>query len=107
VHGDTSLGGPIWFILQFLMLATLALAGYVFVDSLRASRRADAAERLPEPSWIYTVVSATFLLLTLAYFLDRQMRLGAAIVPLSAPVMIVVGFVYLLRVVYPKRHVEP
>ena len=104
MHGDISLGGPVWLIATFLVLVTIALNVFVVADSLRPARRASAAARLREPWWIYPVIAADYLILLLVVQLIPGLQFAAAIAALASPFALALGIVYLLRVVFPGAH---
>jgi len=102
VHGDTLLGGPVWFFAQAVIFGTLALSVFVLVDSLMPRRRAKVGDRLREPLWVYSAVNIAYLLLLLAVQLIPGLQMAAAVVAVASPVVLAFGLVYLLRVVFPK-----
>jgi len=101
VHGNVSLGGPVWLIATFLVLVTIVLSIFVIADSLRPARRASAAARLREPWWIYPMIAADYLILLLVVQLIPGLQFAAAIAALASPFALALGIVYLLRVVFP------
>lgn len=96
------LGGPVWALAQFLLLLAVGLALYMVVDSLRPGRRAASAGVVTEPLWIYTVLSAVFLVSLIVVQFIPGLQMTAAIPSLAAPIVTAAGFAYLLRVVFPK-----
>ena len=102
MHGDTVLGGPVWFFAQVVIFGTLALSVFVLVDSLMPRRRAKVGDRLPEPLWVYSAVNVAYLLLLVAVQLVPGMQVASAVVAIASPIVLVFGIVYLLRVVFPK-----
>jgi len=52
---------------------------------------------------VYAGTSGAFLALLIAVQVIPGVQLGAAAVAIATPFMIVLGMVYLLRVVYPKQ----
>jgi len=106
VHGDTVLGGPIWFVAQFVVFAAIGLSLMMLLDPLRPTRRAQAREGLTDPLWVYQALGGVFLVFLLAVQVVPGVQLGAAVVAIAAPLVVVAGMVYLLRVVFPKRPAE-
>lgn len=102
MHGDVSLGGPVWFAATVLILGGVVLSLFVFIDSVRPKRRAAAADRLPEPLWLYTVLTGAFLASLIVVQFLPGLQVAAAIPAIATPFMLAIGIVYLLRVVYPK-----
>jgi len=107
VHGDVSLGGPVWFFAQVVIFGTLALSVFVLVDSLMPRRRRRVAGRLPEPLWVYSAVNLAYLVLLVAVQLIPGLQFASAIAAVASPVVFAFGVVYLLRVVFPKSPQEP
>ena len=105
-HGQTALGGPLWFLAQLIVVLAIAASLYLLLDPLSAKRRARAAEDGTGPLWVYQLLGAAFLLFLIAIQLVPGVQLGAAAVAISAPLMLAVALVYLLRVAFPKRRVE-
>jgi membrane associated rhomboid family serine protease len=102
MHGDLSLGGPVWWFMQVLILGTIALSIFVLVDSLTPRRREKVAERLPEPLWVYALVNAAYLLLLVAVQVVPGVQFAAAIAAFATPFALGFDFIYLLRAVFPK-----
>lgn len=102
MHGDLSLGGPVWLFATTVILITVLLAVFVLADSLRLKRREGAARRLREPLWIYTAGEAVFLIpLGLAQILSG-VSLASALPVIAMPFALALGIAYLLRVVFPR-----
>lgn len=102
MHGDVSLGGPVWLFAQFLILAGVVLAVFVLADSLRPVRRASAAGRLKEPLWLYSAFMGAYLLLLVAVQVIPGLQLVSAVVSIATPFALALCVAYLLRVVFPK-----
>ncbi len=100
MHGPTPLAGPVWVVAQIVMVSAIALSMFMLLDSLRAVRR---AQEHGVGLWVYRVLSAGFLILFAAVQLIPGIQLGAAISAATAPFILVLGLVYLLRVVFPKQ----
>lgn len=104
MHSNTTLAGPVWVIVQLLVVAAIVISVFMVADALRPHRRAQASERgLPEPLWVYAGTSGVFLALLIAVQVIPGVQLGAAAVAMATPLIIVLGMVYLLRVVFPKQ----
>lgn len=103
MHGDVSLGGPVWLIATMLVLITIVLNVFVIADSLRPARRASAAARLREPWWIYPMIAADYLILLLIVQIIPGLQFAAAIAALASPVALALAITYLLRVVFPRE----
>jgi hypothetical protein len=105
VHAGEVLGGPLWWIAVAFVVVAWLLAGYVFFDSLRSVRTMRLAE-LREPGWLYSVLGGLFFFGAIA---AQVPALGpvAVVVALSSPLAYVLGFAYLLRVVFPATKEEP
>jgi hypothetical protein len=101
VHGNATLGGPVWLFATFIVLLTVLLGGFVFIDSLRPAR-SRARGRGREPLWMYTAGEGTFLAILVFAQFAKALPISAAVAALSAPFALALGFAYLLRVVYPK-----
>jgi hypothetical protein len=99
-----TLGGPLWVVATFLILAGVLLALFVLVDSARPVRRAMVAAtgRPREPLWAYTVLNAAFLGTLLVVQFVPGLQLAAAIPAIATPFVLVAGIAYLLRVVFPR-----
>lgn len=104
MHGNTVLGGPIWWLSVALLVLTWALAIYVSLDTMRAAR-AEALAKLPETRWTYFVPSVVFLAVSLTSQFAGLAWLSIAQI-IAAPFVFVLGMVYLLRVVFPKSPSE-
>ena len=101
MHDSAALGGPLWVAAMALFVGALVLALFVVLDSLRPARSARFAA-LPEPGWLYTASCALFL--ASAIFVQVvPITLVAAITSLASPLILVIGVIYLLRVVFPGR----
>lgn len=98
MHGDLSLGGPVyWFVVllgAFVLLGALA----IFVDVLR--RPGGHVGRFGR-AW-YPGLSAVFVLHTLAVFFLPVPSWVTAAFGFVFAAMLVTEFVYLLRVVFPS-----
>lgn len=106
MHGDLSLGGPVWLLATTVLLVTLGLALFVFADSLRGARRRAAASRRAaggprEPLWMYTAGEAAFLALLALTQVLPGISLVSAVPVIAMPLALVLGITYLLRVVFP------
>jgi FtsH-binding integral membrane protein len=100
--GKQVLGGPVWFVATFFILGALALAVFVFIDSMRPKRAESVAGRLPEPLWVYTVLEGLFIGSLIVVQVAKGVSLMSAVPVAIAPFAIAAGVAYLLRVVYPK-----
>lgn len=100
MHGEVSLGGPLWWIAATLLVIAGLLGAFVVFDSWKVRRA--AFERLPEPRWVYTVVQGTYVLALLAAQMPGVPALVGGIVVLVTPLAIAVSLAYLLRVVFPR-----
>jgi hypothetical protein len=100
VHSDR-LGGPVWVFLMIVIVLTIALAVFVIVDGIRRLRRCGADER----PWLvfYVALEVLYLLMLGIAQLSVLPRIFAAFVALATPFALILSFVYLLRVVFPKR----
>ncbi len=107
MHGDVTLGGPVWLAATLLILVTVALNVFVIADSLRPARRASAAARLREPWWIYPMIASDYLILLLVVQLIPGLQFAAAIAALASPLALALGITYLLRVVFPRTDAMP
>jgi len=105
MSGGVPLGGPVWLFAQFLILGTVLLSAFVFADSLRPARREKVRGHLGEPLWLYTAITGTFLALLIVVQVIPGLQRASAVVSLATPFAIVLGVVYLLRVVFPKAGV--
>ncbi len=104
MHGDTVMGGPLFWLLEVIQLLAFGLSLYVLVDSLR--RPAAHFAGLPESRWTYAATQGVFLA---AFALD-QIPAVSAIAPwlgyisvLGAPFALAVQVAYLLRLVFPTQ----
>jgi formate-dependent nitrite reductase membrane component NrfD len=102
MHGELSLGGPLWLFATGLVLLAVVLSGFVFADSMRPSRSTAVAGRLREPLWVYTLLAGLYLALLVIVQVARGVQFAAAIVVLATPLALALGVTYLLRVVFPK-----
>jgi len=103
---NVSLGGPVWFFAQVLILGTVGLSMFVLVDSLMPRRRLKVADRLPEPLWVYSAVTGAYLIVLLAVQIIPGLQAASAVAALASPLALAFGVVYLLRVVFPKSPVS-
>lgn len=103
---NADLIGPLWLVAVGFMLVAIGLSGFVLVDSLRPKRKVEAALRLPEPLWIYTIVMALFLVSIILPQVLRGVSVFSALPVIGAPIAIGFAVAYLLRVVFPKRPQE-
>ncbi len=101
-HSEVSLAGPLWWFAVALFAGAWLFSGFVTLDSLRRSRSAE----LVTPSWVYTLLGGLFFLGVTVLFLMQvaglitpELAIAAAV---SMPFTIIVGVVYLLKVVFPK-----
>lgn len=100
-----TLNGPIWFAALLIMLTAVGLSLFVAIDSLRPRRRA-ATAWLPEPLWVYTGLAIFFLISVVLPQLIPGLSIVSALPVLGAPVAIISGITYLLRVVFPRRPIS-
>jgi len=106
VHGDVTLRGPVWLFATTVILIALLLAVFVIADAIRRARRAGADDGSPVRLWPYAVAQALFLMsLVVAQVLEGTSLVSALPVVL-APVALGFGVAYLLRVVFPRPHVD-
>ncbi len=100
MHSDR-LGGPVWMFLMVVVFLTIALAVFVVIDAVRRLVRCGPDER----PWLifYAAVEALFLLMLLVAQLKVLPGVFAAIVALATPLALILAFVYLLRIAYPKH----
>lgn len=99
-HATVSVGGPLWFVLVGMILASIGLAIYVLVDSWRPVR-VETAKRLGRKLVYYRVGQTAFLVLLFGSQIPAAPALARGIAVLLMPVSIVQALVYLLRVVFP------
>lgn len=102
-HGDVSLGGPVWLFAQLVIVATIGVALFVLVDSLRPKRAEKTSGRLREPLWLYSALMGAYLVLLVAVQIIPGLQLAAAVVAGATPFALVLGVVYLLRAVFPAE----
>ena len=102
LHGlEWFTGGPVgWYFLGMYVLA-VGLAIFVLVDSQRPVRR-PRLDELPEPAWIYPVISGGFLIFVFCVLLPFVPVLFSAVPALLTPFWLAISVTYLLRVVFPK-----
>lgn len=100
MHSDR-LGGPVWIFLMVVLVLTIGLALFVIVDGIRRIVRCGPDER----PWLifYVALEALFLIMLGVAQLNILPSIFAAFVALAAPFALVLSFVYLLRVAYPKH----
>lgn len=101
-HGEVTLAGPLWWLAIGLFVAAWLFSGFVTLDSLRRARSAEETT----PSWLFTLLGGVFFVGVTALFLLQVAGLATPELAVTAamlvPVALIVGVVYLLRVVYPK-----
>ena len=91
--------GPVFAFAMVLVVSSAGLSAFMLYDTVR---RDAARYRVPEPRWLYPIVSGAYLLgVVLAFLPAMKGRVGAAIA-IATPLVLVVGVAYLLRVVFPK-----
>lgn len=100
MHGDLSLGGPVFAFGLFVFVLTALAAAYVAVDSLR--RPDPAFERIPEPRWLYTVPQLVYLVLFMLALVPVVTRVVGLPLVAMTPIALATQVAYLLRVVFPK-----
>lgn len=102
MHGDVALSGPVWLFATAVILIAVMLALVVVVDSIRPLRRLRDGSRSGR-TWPYALVEASFLVaLAVAQFAPGVS--GVSLLPVAlAPIALLMGVLYLLRVVYPAR----
>jgi hypothetical protein len=100
VHSDR-LGGPVWIFLVVVLVLTIGLAIFVLVDAIRRLVRCGPDER----PWLifYAALQALYLLMLVVAQLSILPRIFAAFVAVATPFSLVLSFVYLLRIAYPKH----
>jgi len=103
VHDNVLLGGPVWLFAQLLILGTVVLSVFVFVDSMMPRRRAKVGQRLPEPLWVYTVTMGAYLAVLIAVQIIPGLQVASAIAAIASPFALAFGVIYLLRAVFPKH----
>ena len=100
------LGGPVWWLIFGIYLLTIAFALFTLADALRP-KRAERFAQIREPRWLYAGFAAIYLVCVLGAWIPALPRVLTVIPVALAIPMLVVGFAYLLRVVFPKPAVEP
>ncbi len=100
MHSDR-LGGPVWIFLMIVMFLTVALALFVVIDGIRRLVRCGPDER----PWLllYVCLEALYLVMLGVAQLSIMPRVFAAVIVVATPFALVLGFVYLLRIVFPKH----
>ena len=100
MHSDR-LGGPVWIFLTIVMFLTIALALFVVIDGIRRMIRCGPDER----PWLlfYVCLEALYLVMLGVAQLSIMPRIFAAVVTAATPLALVLAFVYLLRIVFPKH----
>lgn len=101
MHGQETLGGPVWFFALAVMVLAIGLAVFTVVESV-LPRRQEAGARLPEPLWTYTVGQGLFLVLLLLVQVAPLPPIASAVLVFLVPIALAQSFAFLLRVVYPK-----
>lgn len=101
MHGDLTLGGPLyWFVLGLFALCG-GLAIFVAADVFRAKRAPMFSG--PATRWLWFVPQVVYLALLLAQSLPLGLPAAfATTLVLATPVMLGVQVAYLLRVAYPS-----
>lgn len=104
MHGSgVTLAGPVWWFAVALFISTWLLMGFVAIDIFGA-RRQERLSAVPESRWIYFVPAVTYFILAIAIqFLGLQ-ALAAGVI-LASPLLLILGLVYLLRIVFVRHHV--
>jgi hypothetical protein len=102
---SNELGGPIWAAVASVYVVVIALAVYVFIDSLLPKRQARLAE-IPEPRALYLGVSAVFLLCVVGVWIPSVPRDWSLVPVFFTPLELAIGAAYLLRVDFPG-HAQP
>lgn len=100
MHGDVVLAGPIWWTAVVVYLVAWLLSGLTALDSLRAVR-AERFSQIGESRWLYFGPSLAFFIAALVSQFAGVTSLSVVVVAI-APLILVLGMVYLLRVVFPK-----
>lgn len=100
MHGDLSLGGPVWLFAVVLLVLCFGLAVFVVGDALMP-RRAHRWAELSESRWVWVVPQTIWLV---ALFVAQFPAFGpvSAAVLIATPFMLAVQVAYLLRVVFPR-----
>jgi hypothetical protein len=99
----TTTGPLLWGLLVFGVV-TCGAAIFLVLDAVR--RPSGVFASLPETRWVYVVAGAVYAVAYAAWWFTA-VRVAAPwvghIVLFGAPVLLLTGAAYLLRVVYPKR----
>lgn len=105
MHSTTGLAGPLWVFAAAFYVGSLLFAVFVTTDSLRKARQS-RLRALPEPQWLYTLPNAVFLAAAALVQIAPipPIAVGAS---LASPLIVILGFAYLLRVVFPRPEKEP
>lgn len=101
MHGNVTLAGPLWWVASALFVGAIALGLFIVIDALLPARSARFAE-LPESRWVYIVICGLYVIGAIVAQFVRIAALAVS-VSIGAPFMVVLGLVYLLRVVFPKH----
>jgi len=102
VHGDSSLGGPVFVAVLALFYGTGLLALFVAIDVFRP-RRAPRFARNPALRLIWFVPQVLFLALFIVARLPGvPVPVTSTAVVISTPFVLGLQIAYLLRIVYPK-----
>lgn len=102
MHGDLTLGGPLWVVATGLLVLICALALFVVADGVRRMRKGGQLRAGRVALWVYLSAESAFLaVLVLAQVLPGVSLMSAAPV-LGAPVALAVGVAYLLQFVFPR-----
>ncbi len=98
---SSGLGGPVWIFLVVVVLLAIVLAAYVLLDSVRRFRRCAPNGR----PWLlfYACLSAFYLLVVVLAQVSALPRILAVFVAVGTPLALILSFVYLLRVAFPKH----
>jgi hypothetical protein len=103
----TTTGPLLWVLLVFGIL-TCGAAVLLVIDAVR--RASAAFARVPESRWPYVVAGALYTLAYAAWWFSAVRAFApwvGHIVLFGAPVLLLTGAAYLLRVVYPKQPRSP
>jgi hypothetical protein len=104
MHGDVTLGGPVfWFMVAMLFLAGM-LSAFVSLDSARRLLLLK-----PDPTrwlWAYLLPQAAFFVLLIVGQIPSVPFRVTGIVVLMTPFALIQQVVFLLRVVFPKPPAE-
>ena len=103
MHGEVSMGGPVFWFAEILVFGSIALSLYVLFDSLRAKRVASVAQ--PGRLVAYRVLQGTWILSLFVLWIVALITVPPVPLLLVVAVLfiasIIQGFAYLLRVVHP------